>query len=217
MDKQREYMEKYWNENTGTLEKAMYIVNSSKHDWEWEKFLETGKPVWYAIYESVEKYLPDCISVLDIGCGLGRVLIHTKEQFLQSFGVDINEYMIEKCIINHKNLSLETVDGTGNLSCFYDGTMSFIYSFICFQHIPYLDVQQNYIKEIERVLKPNGIAGLLIQNLNWGSADNDISLGRGMSLEELQEVTSLKVISKDDNFLSKDGRNYWVILKKEII
>jgi ubiquinone/menaquinone biosynthesis C-methylase UbiE len=215
MDKQKEHMKKYWDDNTTTLEKAMYIVNSSKHDWKWEEFLETGKPVWEAIYNSVKEHLSDKASVLDIGCGLGRVLTHTKEQFGSSYGVDINEYMVGQCEKKHKDINFDVVNGTGSLSCFFSDAFSFVYSFICFQHIPYLNVQQNYIREIERVLQTSGIAGLLIQNPSWGNTNNEINLGRGMTLEELQEVTNLKVICKDDNFLSSDGRNYWVILKKE--
>lgn len=215
MDKQKEHMTKYWDEQTTTLERAMYIVNSSKHNWKWEEFLETGKPVWDAIYNSVKEHLPNKIAVLDVGCGLGRVLAHTKEQFLQAFGVDINSYMIEQCLERHKDMDFEIVAGNGSLSCFVSNAFSFVYSFICFQHIPYLDVQQNYIREIERVLQSGGIAGLLIQNPEWGNSNNEINLGRGMTLEELQKVTSLKVVSKDDNFLSTDGRNYWIILRKE--
>lgn len=215
MNKEQKHMKDYWSDTTDTLEKAMYMVNSSKHDWKLDEFLENGKSVWEEIYK-VKNQLPDSESVLEIGCGLGRLLNHTTEEFKRSYGCDIDYNMIkfareidEKNIINY-----EVVDGTGELSMFFNNSFSFIYSFICFQHIPYLDVQQTYIKEIERILKPNGIASLLIQNRNWGSADNDISLGSGMSIEELKEVTTLNVVSKDENFLSKDGRNYLVILKK---
>ena len=214
MNKEQEHMKEYWNNNTKTLERAMYIVNSSKKDWVLNDFLESGKKVWTAIYDSVKDHLPDKFNVLDVGCGLGRVLYHAKKEFEQSYGVDIDEGMIKHAKGIQKDLNLEVVDGTGDMSMIFDDSISFVFSFICFQHIPYLDVQQKYIKEIERVLKPGGIAGLLVQNIEWCKDGKDISLGRGLSLEELKEVTSLKVVSKDDKFLSHDNRNYWIILKK---
>ncbi len=213
MNEQMEFMKKYWDENTVTHQKAMYIVNSSKADWEEDKFIESGKPVWDDIYASVKEHLPDHETVIDLGCGLSRVLLHTRGIFGRSFGVDINANMIEYGLKNYKGMTLSTLPGTGEMQCFASGKFSFVYSWIMFQHIPFLDVQQQYIREIERVLKPNGIAGLLVQNPCWGSSNNEINLGRGMTLEELKEVTSLEVVSKNDNFRSTDGRNYWVVLR----
>ncbi|GAF67603.1 unnamed protein product [marine sediment metagenome] len=223
MDKQQEYMKDYWKHMTMTLTKAMYIVDTSNRDWNLDEFLIKGKNTWDMIYNNIKNDIVDYDNILEIGCGLGRILLSTVDKFKESYGVDIDEGMINfaKKIRDDKNLGMpiyDVVDGTGSLSLYKDNFFSNIFSFICFQHIPYLDVQQKYIMEIERILKPGGIATLLIQNLNWRGSNNDINFGRGMSIAELENVTGkLKVIRRDDGpAFSPDDRNYWVILKKEI-
>lgn len=216
MNKEQEHMKDYWKKTSDTLDRAMYFVNSSKNNWKLDGFMLNGKEVWDKIF-TIKDELPDFHSVLEIGCGLGRVLSHTTNDFETSHGVDIDKGMIKYAeeIDIEQYLNLDIVDGTGDLSIFFSNSFSFIYSVICFQHIPYVSIQQNYIKEIERILKPNGIARLMIQNPDWGSADNDISLGCGMHKDKIGDVIDkCEIVRVEDDFIGNDGRNYWVVLKK---
>ncbi len=223
MNKKQKYMKNYWQKNTKTLKRAMWMVDSSRSDsdWELDEFLVGGRNTWDMIFSDIKSDIVDYDNILEIGCGLGRILLHTVNRFKKSYGVDIDEGMINyaKEIRDGKGFDTpiyDVVDGTGSLSLYEDNLFSNIFSYICFQHIPYLDVQQNYIREIERVLKPGGIAALLIQNPNWCMTNNKIDLGRGMDIIELEDVIDkLEVVRKDDNTISTDSRNYWILLKKE--
>ena len=216
MDKEQKHMKEYWEKTSNTLDRAMYFVNSSKNNWKLDEFIINGKEVWDKIF-TIKDELVDKDSILEIGCGLGRVLIHSVNEFNRVYGCDIDQGMIEHAgeIDKNKRLNLEVVEGTGKLDMFFNNYFSFIYSVICFQHIPYVSVQQDYIKEIERILKPGGIARLMIQNPDWGSADNNISLGCGMHKDKISEVIDkCEIVRIEDNFMGSDGRNYWVVLKK---
>ena len=99
---------------------------------------------------------PKKMKVLEIGCGMGRMLIPMSEIFGEAIGVDISENMIEAAKKHMKNISNCKVFKTNgsDLSIIEDDSIDFCYSIIVFQHIPEKEIVRNYIHEVSRVLKP---------------------------------------------------------------
>jgi SAM-dependent methyltransferase len=122
---------------------------------------------------------------------------------------------LKKRSADYSNVHLSVVDGTGSIP-HQDNFFSFIFSVICFQHIPYKEPQLKYIEEVERILKPGGVALLMIQTITYNKRPNpDIGFGRGLSREELKSVIkNLTVTDLPPVIPANDGRNYWVTLKK---
>jgi ubiquinone/menaquinone biosynthesis C-methylase UbiE len=95
------------------------------------------------------------MNVLEIGCGIGRILIPMSKIFGEIIGVDISSEMVQlgqKHIVNLSNCKILENNGI-DLSLFPDNHFDFCYSFIVFQHIPEKQIVENYIKEVSRILK----------------------------------------------------------------
>ena len=100
---------------------------------------------------------PKKMRVLEIGCGIGRLLIPTSRIFGQAIGVDVSSEMIHKGTKYVENLqNCQIFENNGiDLSEFSDNYFDFCFSFIVFQHIPEKKIVEKYISEVSRVLKPH--------------------------------------------------------------
>ncbi len=210
-------MKEFWESNSKELDRAMWIVNSGMNNWNKKSFLESGKEDWKKIVEKVKGVVPDFKYVLEIGCGLCRVLCHAAKDFENVAGVDISENMLDHACKMHNILNMElfTVDGTGRLP-FENNVASLIYSIICFQHIPYEHVQIAYLKEIERVLKKGGVAFLMVQDPDWAQSSGGICMGKGLGKHTLRDsIKYSEPVTITNDFIGSDGRNYWAMFKKK--
>jgi len=105
----------------------------------------------------IENKDPSKMNVLEIGCGIGRILIPMGKIFGNVTGIDISSEMVQlgqKHIENILNCQILENNGI-DLSEFPDNYFDFCYSFIVFQHIPDKKIVEKYISEVSRVLKPN--------------------------------------------------------------
>jgi len=97
------------------------------------------------------------MKILEIGCGIGRILIPMSKIFGETVGIDISSEMVQlgqKHITNIPNCKILESNGI-DLSLFPDNHFDFCYSFIVFQHIPEKQIVEQYIKEVSRILKPD--------------------------------------------------------------
>ena len=99
---------------------------------------------------------PSNMRILEIGCGIGRILIPMAKIFGETIGVDVSSEMVQlgqKYVTNTHNCKILESNGI-NLSLFPDNHFDFCYSYIVFQHIPEKKIVEQYIEEVSRVLKP---------------------------------------------------------------
>ena len=111
------------------------------------------------IIDWTEKYLsPGQIRVLDFGCGVSRIVIHLKS-FLQEradlYGCDVNERMIafNKSAYPEISYCLVPLDPP---TSYETGFFDLVYAISIFTHIR-ATAQDQWLKEIHRILKKNGI------------------------------------------------------------
>ena len=97
-------------------------------------------------------------AVLEIGCGIGRLLKPLSSRVRRAVGVDLSDEMIrrgrEYCA-DRPNVQLLRTDGT--LEGLADGEFDFVFSHIVFQHLPRKAYVDRYLREAARVLRPGGI------------------------------------------------------------
>jgi len=95
--------------------------------------------------------------VLEIGCGVGRLLVPLSTRVAHVVGVDISEEMLrragEHCALL-RNVELKHTDG--RLDFLPDGAFDFVFSHIVFQHLPRKAYAERYFREAFRVLAPGG-------------------------------------------------------------
>jgi len=95
---------------------------------------------------------------LEIGCGMGRLLLPLSERVARADGVDISPEMVvraREALAGRPNVRISVTDGT--LSEFADASLDFVFSFIVFQHVPSKRAVRRYVREGARVLKGRGI------------------------------------------------------------
>ena len=95
---------------------------------------------------------------LEIGCGVGRLLVPLSERIATAHGVDISEVMVGKSkeyCADRPNVTTQVTDGT--LEAFADGSVDFVYSFMVFQHVPLREAIATYVREAARILVPGGL------------------------------------------------------------
>jgi SAM-dependent methyltransferase len=95
---------------------------------------------------------------LEIGCGVGRLLVPLAPRVARAYGVDISPAMIEASkgfTAGAPNVTTWVTDGL--LAPVEDASLDFVFSYIVFQHIPDRAPVRRYVEEAARVLKPGGL------------------------------------------------------------
>jgi SAM-dependent methyltransferase len=129
-------------------------------------------------------------SILDFGCGCGRILRHWKslEHAAKLTGVDYNSRPIIWC---KKNLPFAEF-GTNKLApplSFPDSSFDFAYSISVFTHMPPA-LQDSWLKELFRVLRPGGYLLFTIHgksrlsDLAKEHAEKGFELGRAVTVRD---------------------------------
>ena len=110
------------------------------------------------IMKNITKTLPQN-TVLDFGCGLGRVLLPMSKYFTTSIGVDVSSEMI-KLLNQHAVNQKCTVKSYLTTENWQQHQYDLIYSVLTFQHIENFELIKNYIQQIAKNLNKGGIAYL---------------------------------------------------------
>ncbi len=96
--------------------------------------------------------------VLEIGCGMGRLLRPLSERVARATGVDISGEMIARAaeaLADRPNVRLLRTDG--DLPDTPEGSLDLVYSFVVFQHVPSRGAVSRYLAEASRVLRAGGV------------------------------------------------------------
>ncbi len=132
-----------------------------------EQMWETGSRDLRALlaYFEREGILDELLQghVLDVGCGVGRILGPASLLFEKASGTDISPSAIARAadlLSSRENVSLEQGDGQ-SLSSYGDASIDFVYSFGVLCNMP-VDCCAGYLREINRVLKPGSHASLQV-------------------------------------------------------
>jgi len=104
--------------------------------------------------------------LLDLGCGTGLTLAVLAGHFFDSTGCDIGteEVKASKELLKHLNIKSPVVLYDGKHLPFMDNTFDIVTSIEVIEHVSEPDLM---LKEIRRVLKPNGILHITTANKWW--------------------------------------------------
>ncbi len=127
--------------------------------WDLEEFLARGETD-VARYEGLLRDAGQTgpfASVLDFGCGVGRLSMAWGRRAASVTGVDISAPMIERgriVVASAPNVRLLVNDAV-DLRQFPDATFDLAFSHICLQHMPW-SLAASYVAEFGRVTAPGG-------------------------------------------------------------
>lgn len=126
---------------------------------DYEKYFVGGKESATFIKSKVEPYISKTnLSILDWGCGPGRIIRHLPELFDTTnnfFGTDYNEKSIKWCSENFKGITFKS-NGIKPPLNFEQNQFDFIYGISIFTHLSQ-ENHINWVNELHRVLKKGGV------------------------------------------------------------
>lgn len=130
-----------------------------------DKFSETRKYFWRDL-ESIKVYAKDGDSVLDFGCGNGRLLKLFSDKKIDYFGADVSEELIKRAKQKYggSSVSFQKIASSGSLP-FPDNYFNTAYSIAVFHHLPGKECQEQIARELHRVIKPGGYVVITVWNL----------------------------------------------------
>src|SRR5437667_2691487 len=152
-------MRQDWNERA--RKDAFYYVATWRQDWTLETFLESGEEEYRKLVQPVLdelQFVPEGGSMLEVGCGAGRMTASFARRFATVYALDISEEM-QNLAMQHlaglSNIHWMLGDGT-NLAANPNESVDFVFSYLVLQHLPAEDVALTYVSEMLRVLKQGG-------------------------------------------------------------
>jgi 2-polyprenyl-3-methyl-5-hydroxy-6-metoxy-1,4-benzoquinol methylase len=137
---------------------AMFYIHCDRSDWTPEDFFADGREHFAAVMRRYGDRVEHG-SLLDIGCGLGRITQAAAAHFDRAVGADISSKMLEGARSLDPPANVTYVQITSpELSQLDDDSFDLVCSFSVFQHITDEDVIAGYVKATARILKPSGRA-----------------------------------------------------------
>jgi SAM-dependent methyltransferase len=185
LDRQLERMRRDWDERA--RKNARYFVNTAREDWTDQEFFQSGErtvaeEVLTDMTNICQSKDPKQMTVLEIGCGAGRVTRALAQVFGQVHGVDVSGEMVRRArqalaevpnarVFRNNGKDLTVLDGPlrgwhrhlpGPLGP-RPPVFDFAFSTIVFQHIPSRAIIESYIAEVHRVLRPGALFKFQVQ------------------------------------------------------
>jgi SAM-dependent methyltransferase len=141
------------------------ILSNSKRQhggWDLDEFFAAGEREVAGVMDTLQHlqlHVGDN-TLLDFGCGVGRLTRAFASRFQTCYGVDISERMIEGAGRLNKDYAncLFRVNTVDNLRLFPDDSFDMIYTNLVLQHVPDRAIIKSYIREFVRALNPGGVA-----------------------------------------------------------
>ncbi len=161
-----------WDERA--RENARYYIATANTEWADEAYFQSGREnIYHEVLTDMGNVAqgmePKAMTVLEIGCGSGRLTRALAENFGTVYAVDISGEMIERAkeslrafpnanVFQNNGADLQVLDGL-----LPEGKVDFAFSYIVFQHIPSAAVIHSYVREVFRFLKPGGLFKFQVQ------------------------------------------------------
>lgn len=134
----------------------LFIDNRARSE---EEFKALGEADAQMILADVSRYLTPEATVLEIGCGNGRILEPMARRFREVWGVDISAEMIKRGrerLADFAHAHFVENNGTDMAEVPSDH-FDLCYSYFTFRHFTEHVITERYLKEAYRALKPRGI------------------------------------------------------------
>jgi len=141
------------------------LANPEKRDGNWNpaEFFRTGEKQVVRLLSRLENLGLELKfgSVLDFGCGVGRVSRALSERFDQVIAVDVSGSMLDEARKANQHIgNIAFVHNTAvDLSVIPDGSIDFVYTNMVLQHMP-RQQQIVFIREFCRILRPKGFLSM---------------------------------------------------------
>lgn len=132
-----------------------------------DEFWASGSTIWSDI-KRVIGYTPESSdTVVEIGCGVGRLTRVIAPEVGRVMALDISEKMLAIARqANLPNVDFRVAQGFA-LPGIPDKSVNLSLGYCVFQHLPSLTALKSYLSEMHRVTKPGGTIAFTLTPRNW--------------------------------------------------
>jgi SAM-dependent methyltransferase len=156
---------------------AFYYIASWRKDWNVAEFLKSGEIDYECLVSPVldrAGFFPEGKTMLELGCGAGRMTHSFAIRFGRVIALDISAEMLEraqKTLQGVANIAWMQANGA-DLAGVPSQSVEFAFSYLVLQHLPDEKAVCSYIRELLRVLKEYGVClfqfnGMKKPTMNW--------------------------------------------------
>jgi SAM-dependent methyltransferase len=191
-----------WNQKTWRAENSW--VNAGE---EWSKWWGGTQMEWYGtLLPRIQRFIP-AGSILEIAPGYGRWTQFLKVQCDTLNLVDLSETCIEACkkrFSDSSHISYFVNDGK-SLDMIADNSVDLVFSFDSLVHVE-LGILKNYISQLPRILRKNGVA--FLHHSNAGDYPRYQWIERSRSINGIPKLRGvLSKLGMMERFLHKRDLN----------
>lgn len=203
---------------------AQFLIEKTKEDYDIiaDDFNTTRSYLWSELKKFADT-VKDESTVLDFGCGNGRLYEAFRGRGIKYIGVDQSKSLIDNAQKNHKT-SVESKE-VQFMVCsseklpFSDASFDAVFSVAVLHHIPSLEKRKALIAEFKRVLKPEGVLCVTVWNL-WQK--KYIPLIVTYTLKKITgqsefDIKDILVPWKYNSGISQTDRYYHCFTKRELV
>lgn len=162
---QPQEIRRFWNERA--REDAFYFVDTRQpyRATEPDRFWDAAGLVDYVL-EGLGVAISPADTVLEIGCGIGRITRVLAGRAAEVLALDVSDEMLARAAEHNPELDrVRWILGDGlSLSETADATVDACISLVVLQHVPDPEVTLGYVRELGRVLATGGWAALQVSN-----------------------------------------------------
>ena len=208
-----------WDERA--RENAYHYVASGQEEWTEEEFDLSGRAstehvVLADLARIAQGRDPKDMTILEIGCGAGRMTKPLAEIFGHVHAVDVSGEMLARArarLADVANVSWTQTNGV-DLDALGDVHLDFALSYIVFQHIPDIEVIRGYIHEVADRLRPGALFKFQVQG-SPGAAATPNDTWSGARFSALDAVRSARANQMRIEAFEGVGEQYfWLTMRK---
>jgi SAM-dependent methyltransferase len=156
---------------------AFYYIATWRNDWDVPGFFKSGEEDYERLVApTLDRFAfaPAGKSMLELGCGAGRMTHAFARHFSYVTAVDVSMQMLDRAkelLPGVENICWKQANGA-DLNDTPGSSVDFVFSYLVLQHLPNERLVRGYIREMVRVLKVSGIClfqfnGSEKPTMNW--------------------------------------------------
>ena len=160
MNRAKDIMRRDWDERA--RRDAFLYIASWRKDWDEASFFESGEQDYLRLVHPILQKLqfePAGKSMVELGCGAGRMTRGFAERFQSVCAVDISAEMQSRAkgyLQSFLNIRWVLSNGEA-LSEIENASVDLVFSYLVLQHMPTKAVVYSSIREMMRILRPGGV------------------------------------------------------------
>jgi|SRR5579863_4791620 len=214
LEEQLQKMRADWDQRA--RENARYFVDTANAQWTDEEFFASGEKtlaeeILTDLGNICQGKAPGEMRVLEIGCGAGRVTRALARFFGEVHAVDVSGEMVllaKQALKDQPNASVYQNNGK-DLTVIPDIAFDFAFSSIVFQHIPSREIIENYVHEVNRLLRPGALFKFQVQGASTMDPTDPNDTWLGPPFSERQAIDMAFRCGFDPRYRYGAGEQYF--------